>query len=183
MADSLKTVKHVREVIQKLTECRDFIRNKQKKAEMDRLIQELRLREDSLLVKSPLSDIGTIAPLPPTYIPEVPNLNQFRVFAQQRGLDTTSRIREAAVAKGVNPDHASQSVTDMQASRQRAEVEAFAAHLLGDVRSKLGGRSGTAPDIQAEVMRVVAGFPSVPTALVQPVTNVITAQLLRESGR
>ena len=182
MADSLQTIKHVREVIQKLTECRDFIRNKQKKNELDHLIQQLRLREDSLLVKSPLSVISTVSPLPPTTIPEVPSMSQFRVFAQQRGLNTASRIQHAAVEKGVNPYQATQSVMNMQSSRQRAEVEALAANLLGDIRSKLYGRNFTAQELQVEVMRLVAGSSVVPTNLVDSVTKVITAQLLRESG-
>jgi len=186
MTDTLKTIKQVREVVQKLTECRDFVINKQKKSELDRLIQELRLLEDSLLVKNPLTSIGLQAPTlgnggMPSASRHAPSINQFRVMADQQGLNTLPKIQAAATLHGVNSQQASTSVMQMQQSRQRAEVEAWAANLLPDIRSKLYGRNMTPTEAQTEIKRMVQSS-GIETSLVDSVANVVTAQILREAG-
>jgi len=182
MTDILKTLKNVRDTIQKLTECRDYVINKQKKAEMDRLITELRLLEDSLLVKNPLTSIKLTSSFAPDLKPSMPDLNQFRVYAEQRNLTSFPEIKQAALQQGLNPNDAVASVMQMQQARTRAEIEALSANLLPDIRGRLYGRNFSVDEVQKEVKRIVQSNNVVPTHLVDAVTEMITRQLLRESG-
>jgi hypothetical protein len=182
MTDLLKTVKNVRDVIQKLTECRDYVINKQKKSEMDRLITELRLLEDSLLVKNPLTSIKLTSAFAPEPNLKVPNIGQFRIFAEQKNLTSFPEIKQAAIQQGLNSNEAVASVMQMQQSRTRAEIEALVANMLPDIRAKLYGRNFSIAEIQTEVKRIVSGSNIVPTNLVEPVSTMIVQQLLREAG-
>jgi hypothetical protein len=182
MTDLLATVKHVRNVIQKLSECKDAISNKQKKAEIERLILELRLHEDSLLVKDPLTNslsrLSVRDTVAPPSLPSQPlNMNQFRIYAEQQKLNSFPEIKQAALKQGLNPLEATNSVLKMQQSRRRAEVEALAANMLPDIRSRLYGRNFSARELQAEVKRIVQASNVVNTDLVDSVTELILQQI------
>lgn len=189
MTDTIKTLKQVRDVIQNLTECRGFVIDKQKKKELDQLLRELRILEDSLLVKDPLTSLqlGINVPIPntpsmglPAASRHAPSINQFRVFADQQNLTSIPRIREAARSRGIDPREAVESVTYMNQSRQRAEIQAWASNLFPDIRAKLFGRHVTPSEAKLEVSRLVQAS-NIESRLVEPVTHIITQQLVNEA--
>lgn len=184
--DTLKTIKEVREVTEKLIQCRDFIINKQKKSEYDNIIQELRLLEDALLAKNPLNSLTMSSDGLPSgglSLNSGPPLgmNDFRVMVDQRGLTDMPSIQMMANQNGINPQLATTAVQNMQQSRQRAEVEALTSHLIPDIRARLYNRHLSANQIQVEVTRFVQAEPTVPTELVTPVSQMITQSLIREA--
>ena len=182
MTDTLTVLKNIRQVNQKLEQCSELILNKQKKAEMEKLRQELRLLEDSLLVKDPLNTVAFLHSQKPSFTPSVPSINSFRVFADQHKLLNPNEIQRYAseqFPKAMVPE-AVKSVINMNQARNQAEIEAQAAFILADIRPSLYGRNFTPQELAVEVKRYISGQPTITTANVDAVSNIVTTHLLRE---
>lgn len=185
--EALKTIKHVRETVASLNECRDFVINKQKRAEIERLILELQMLEESLLAKNPLllSGLGTTAPSAATVpIGSAQTLQQFKVFVDQQknSLLSVPALQQEAVNRGLNPQAAVSSVQKMQEQEMRIQAEAIASHMLPEIRSVVYGQQVTERQLVELVQRKVQGNLTVPAALVNPVTQLVVQQLKFESG-
>jgi len=185
--ETLKTVKHVRETVASLNECRDFVINKQKRGEIERLILELQMLEESLLAKNPLLMSG-LGPAPSsstaTVIGSAQTLQQFRVFVdQQKGsLLSLPALQQEAINRGLNPQAAVSSVQQMQQQELRIQAEAIASHMIGEIRSVVYGQTVDEKQLVEMVKRKVQGNLTVPAPLVDPVTSLIVQQLKIESG-
>lgn len=195
--ETLKTIKNVRDVVSTLNECREFVINKQKRAEIERLIQELQLLEESLLAKNPmvLSGLGGIATnvagfasqiqtTPASSIGSAQTLQQFRVFAdlQKNTLMSIPAMEQAAAQRGLNPQAAVSSVQKMQENEARIQAEAIASHMMPEIRSMVYGQQVTESALIELVKRKVQGNLTIPANLVDYVTLLIVQQLKLESG-
>ena len=167
----------------------DFVINKTKRADIERVMLELQMLEESLLAKNPLVMAGLCAPVPPTSasgtaIGSAQTLQQFRVFAdQQKGtVLTPAFLQDQALARGLNPREAVSSVQQMQQHELRVQAEAIAYHMLPELRSLVYGQEVTERSLLDLVRRKVQGNLTVPAALVDPVAQIIVAQLKAESG-
>ncbi len=186
--ETLKTVKHVRDTISSLNECRDFVINKQKRAEIERLVLELQMLEESLLAKNPLllSGLGPLASSSGSaLIGSAQTLQQFKVYVdQQKGsLLSLPTLQQEAANRGLDPQQAVNSVQQMQQQEQRIQAEAMASHMLPEVRSAVYGQQVTERQLIELVKRKVQGNLTVPASLVDPVTVLIVQQLKLESGQ
>lgn len=185
--ETLRTVKNVRDVVAMLNECREFVVNKQKRAEIERLSQELQLLEESLLAKNPLAlaGLGSISPPSQTAtIGSAQTLQQFRVFADQQKstLMSIPSLEQAALQRGLNPQVAVSSVQKMQENEARVQAEAIAAHILPEIRSLVYGQKVTEAQLIEMVRRKVQGNLTIPANLVDYITLLLVQQLKLESG-
>lgn len=186
--ETLKTLKLVRDTVTSLNECRDFVINKQKRAEIERLLLELQMLEESLLAKNPLLMAGVGAAASPsgaTLIQSTQTLQQFKVYVDQQKGQRLSwpMLQQEAVTRGLNPQQAVSGVQQMQQHELRVQAEALANHMLSDVRSVVYGQEMTERQLLEVVKRKVQGNLTVPAALVDPVTVLIVQQLKLESGQ
>ena len=177
--ETFQTIKNVRQTVDSLNACKEYVVNKQKKMEIERLVQELRLLEESLLVKNPMN-FSVAASSPSTVVP----LQQFRVLAdtQKLTLNSIPALTEAAKERGLDPNVAVSSVIQMKENEKRIEAEALAAHMLPDIRSNLYGQNVSETELVQYVRRVVTGNLTVPPDSVEYVVMVIVQQLKREAG-
>ncbi len=184
--ETLRTVKNVRDVVARLNECREFVVNKQKRAEIERLSQELQLLEESLLAKNPLAlaGLGSISPPSQTTIGSAQTLQQFRVFADQQKstLMSIPSLEQSALQRGLNPQVAVSSVQQMQENEARVQAEAIAAHILPEIRSLVYGQKVTEAQLVEMVRRKVQGNLTIPANLVDYITLLLVQQLKLESG-
>jgi len=184
MTDTLTVLKNIRQVQGNLVACKDQILNKTKKAEIERIIQELRLLEDSLLVKSPFMSMALSNtnnnPTPAT-------LSSFRVYADNNKLQTPFDISQAA--KQQLPSNMVQTavldVQQRQTDEYKARIESLAAALLPDLRQKFYGGYPNRQDLIVEVQRFVAAQPSsvVPSNQVDILTRLLYERLLQDAQR
>lgn len=179
MTDTLTVLNNIRQVHGKLLECKEQILNKQKKSEIERLIQELKLLEDSLLVKSPFMASVTST--------STPSLSSFRVFADNNNLSSPEDISRAASQQfsGNMIEKAKQDAIQRQVEKDRAKSEIQADYLLPQIRERLrlAGRSLTNRDLQVEIHRFVAAQSAIENSQVDTVSRLIFERILRDEGR
>ena len=184
MTDTLRVLNNIRQVHSNLIACKDQILNKTKKAEIERIIQELRLLEDSLLVKSPFMTMAlrnyNSSPAPAT-------LSSFRVYADSHKLQTPYEISQAA--KQQLPSNMVQAATldvqQRQVDEYKARIESQAAALLPELRNKFYGSYPNKQELQMEVQRFVASQPStvVPSNQVDILSRILYERLLQDAQR
>jgi len=185
MTDTLTVLKNIRLVQSNLVNCKEQILNKTKKAEIERLIQELRLLEDSLLVKSPLISMALTSNNNNNSAPAT--LSSFRVYADNNKLQTPYDISQAAKQQftGNMVQTATLDVQQRQMDEYKARIESLAAALLPDLRNKFYGSYPSKQELQIEVQRFVAAQPSsvVPSNQVDVLSRMLFERLLQDAQR
>ena len=182
MTDTLSVLQNIRHVIGRLSNCRELVVNKQKKAEFEKVIQELRVLEDSLLVKNPL--LATSASRRSTFEP--PSLQSFKVYTENNRLNDLPSIEKAAYAQ--YPSYMAPSAiaeaTQMKEMERQAKIDAQINQLTSEASQDAFINRPLSPDeLFGEVKRFVAGkHPIVATTDAEKVAFGITQQILRNRG-
>lgn len=161
MTDVTIVIQEIRKVSQALNECSNFIENKAKKEEYERLIQELRALENSLLVTSS----SQLLPLNPNsrYTRDL-GLRNFNVYADNNKLTDVQSIRQAAYQQLPQTMYANQAVNNVINNltfKEDAEIQAISLGIIDDVKMELAGRNLTKDDLSIYVKRFVAGLPKI----------------------
>ncbi len=177
MNESLARLQQIRTTADQLIECQKAIVNPLKKREIEQLLQELRVLEEGLLVRSPLPQITAFSP-PVSITP--PSINNFRVNADQNKWYNVDQIQQRAVEQF--PAHmvpqAVQSVVSMNQAKDRALIEAQAAQMTNEIRAQLYGKPLNTPEqLWQEVHRIVSTEPLVLTPNIKPITDLVTNHL------
>lgn len=180
--ETFYTVQNIRNVVQSLQQCRDFVQNKQKKLEIDRLIKELVQQEESLMAKKSFVSFG-IPPISSTpKIASTSTLQNFRVFADQHKGLSPGMIQQEAQSRGLDPREALESVRKMQSEEFRVQAEAIANHMIPEIRDMVYGQEFTDRSLFELVKRKVQGNLAISKDFIDPVTILIVQQLKLESG-
>lgn len=170
----MNRLEQVRYLASQLQQCHDTIINPTEKTKIAKLLTELRSVEDQMLVNVPFPRNSVFAPAPTP-----PSLSNFRVFADQNGLTQLPDIQQKAASMFppslVGP--AVQSVMTMNDAKDRARIEAQAAHISRMSRQKLRGQTLTDSQLREEVLRDVYSEPGVVTKDVQPIADLVVQQL------
>jgi hypothetical protein len=166
--ETLKTLNYVRETINSLNACKEFVVNKQKRAEIERLLVELQMLDESLVAKNPLSTLSTLST-------STDALQQMRVAMDQRKGMVLSlpAIQNEAIARGLDPNTATQSIRTMQQQEHMIQSRAFAENIAQDISAQLYGRKMSKQELTEYVQRVVTGNLQVPRELVNTVTSMV----------
>jgi len=178
MSESLTRLQQIRTTADQLRECQKAIVNPAKKREIEKLLQELRVLEEALLVRAPLPQLTAFAPV--RAAPALPSISNFRVFADQNKLYQLDQIQQRAVEQF--PTHmvpqAVQSVVAMNQAKDRSLIEAQAAHMSNEIRAQLYGKQLSSPvQLRQEVHRIVSNEPAVQTSNIDLITDLVTKNL------
>lgn len=165
-ASSVQTIFEIRQVLAELKQCRSIVLNPHLKKEYDAIIKQLELLENSLLAKAPVAST-LIQPMA---------MNDFKARIEQQNY-LPQQAQAVAPLYSLNPQMVWQEQQNMEMAKQHAQVEALSLALVKEIQSKLMGQSLTPNQLYAEVKRWVQAQSTVPTALIDPITQKI-AQLL-----
>lgn len=180
--ETFQMVQNIRSTVQSLNECREFIVNKEKRLEIDKLISELTMNEELLLAKNPLllSGLGPISTVPKI---GSANMQQFRVFIDQHtGPLSQLNIEQEAVYRGLNAQSALSSVTTMKQQEFEIRSQALANHFLPFIRDKVYGKEVTESSLLRFIQQFVNNNMQIEPQYKQRVSILIFEQLKFESN-